>query len=78
MVDHCQRILDMVQMNTQIILSMNGLLRRLEVHLATPRVHHPSLVFEDAFGVKLLLPFELCQPWDVSLAFQPIYHPRSH
>lgn len=78
MVDHCQRILDMVQMNTQILLSMNVLLRRFEVNLVTSRMRHPSLVFEDAFGVRMPLPFELCQPWDVRLAFQPIYYSRIH
>lgn len=77
-VDQCQHLLDTVQRNTQILLSMNGLLCRLEMLLTTSKVDFPSIVFEDAFGVKMLLPFQLCNSWDVSFVLQPIYHPHNY
>lgn len=75
-VDHSQHILNMVQKNTEILLSVNSLLGRLETLLTITKIDLPSLVFEDAFGRKMLLPFQLCDSWDVSLALQPFCHPQ--
>ncbi|KAG6355630.1 hypothetical protein INS49_003592 [Diaporthe citri] len=63
-VEHCKQIIAMVQRNTQLLLSMHGLLAKLETLLAGSRVDLPSIVFENVLGIRTLLPFQLCDTWE--------------
>lgn len=65
-VEHCKEIIAMVQRNTELLLSMHGLLAKLETLLAGSRVDLPSIVFENVLGIRMLLPFQLCDTWEVS------------
>lgn len=65
-VEHCKQIIAMVQRNTELLLSMHGLLAKLETLLIGSRVDLPSIVFEDVLGIRMLLPFQLCDTWEVS------------
>lgn len=67
-VEHCKQIIAMVQRNTELLLSMHGLLAKLETLLAGSRINLPSIVFENVLGIKMLLPFQLCDTWEVSAA----------
>lgn len=64
-VEHCKHIIDMVQRNTELLLSMHSLLAKLETLLSS-RVDLPSIVFENVLGIRMLLPFQLCDTWEVS------------
>lgn len=65
-VEHCKQIIATVQRNTELLLSMHGLLAKLETLLAGSRVDLPSIVFENVLGIRMLLPFQLCDTWEVS------------
>lgn len=69
-VGHCKQIIAMVQRNTELLLSMHGLLAKLETLLTSSKVDLPSIVFENVLGIKMLLPFQLCDTWKVSIAFR--------
>lgn len=64
-VEHCKRIIAMVQRNTELLLSIHSLLAKLETLLGS-RVDLPSIVFENVLGIRMLLPFQLCDTWEVS------------
>lgn len=69
-VEHCKQIIVMVQRNTELLLSMHGLLAKLETLLTGSRVDLPSIVFENVLGIRMLLPFQLCDTWEVSGAVE--------
>lgn len=65
-VEHCKQIIAMVQRNTELLLNMHSIMAKLETMLAGSRVDLPSIVFENVLGIKMLLPFQLCDTWEVS------------
>lgn len=69
-IEHCKQIIAMVQRNTELLLSIHGLLAKLETSLAWSRVDLPSIVFENVLGTRMLLPFQLCDTWEVSGAIR--------
>ena len=69
-VQYCKDLIAMVQRNTHLLLSLHGTLARLERLLHTPGLNLPILEFENSFGIKMALPFQLCDTWEVN-AYSP-------
>ncbi|KAF3766198.1 hypothetical protein M406DRAFT_330034 [Cryphonectria parasitica EP155] len=51
-VEQCKQLIAMVQKNTETLLSMHAMLA--------------SIVFENVLGIKMLLPYQLCDTWDTT------------
>lgn len=62
---YCKEILSMVERNTAILLSLHGMMVKMEMLLAKG-IDLPILQFENPFGIKMALPYHLCETWDVS------------
>jgi hypothetical protein len=65
-VEYCKEITAKVQRNTDILLSLHAMLAKFEFLLGRARIDLPAVVFENVFGIKMLLPLQLCDTWDVS------------
>ncbi|KAF5227064.1 hypothetical protein FANTH_14883, partial [Fusarium anthophilum] len=63
-VQYCNEIIDLVQRNTDILLSIHGIVTRLESAMRVPGVNCPILEFENPFGIKMALPFQMCDTWE--------------
>ena len=66
-VEYCKEITAKVQRNTDILLSLHAMLAKFELLLSRARLDLPSIIFENVFGIKMLLPLQLCDTWDVSI-----------
>ena len=64
-VQYCKDIISMVQRNTRLLLSLYEMLAKLERTLSIARVDLPILEFENPFGIKMALPWQLCETWEV-------------
>lgn len=64
-VQHCKDIIGQVQRNTDLLLSLHGLLASLEGALRRPDITLPILELEDPFGIKMALPYQVCNNWEV-------------
>jgi hypothetical protein len=66
-VQHCKDIISQVQRNTGLLLSLHGLLTSLELALRRPEIANvlPIIELENAFGIKMALPYPLCDTWEV-------------
>jgi hypothetical protein len=51
------------------LLELRTMLENLESKVIQVGIHLPILVFQDPFGEKMALPWQLCQTWTVSLTF---------
>ena len=65
-VQYCKEIISLVTRNTKLLLSLHTMLVKLERTLSIARVDLPILEFENPFGIKMALPFQLCETWEVS------------
>ncbi|KAI1323345.1 hypothetical protein F5Y16DRAFT_384007 [Xylariaceae sp. FL0255] len=63
-VNYCKSIIYMVEKNTQILLSLHGMMTKVSALLSQSAINLPILEFEDPFGQKLALPFQLCDTWE--------------
>ncbi|KAF5662785.1 hypothetical protein FDENT_13288 [Fusarium denticulatum] len=63
-VKYCNEIINLVQRNTGILLSLHGIVTRLESAMRVPGVNCPILEFENPFGIKMALPFQMCDTWE--------------
>ncbi|KAI8629558.1 hypothetical protein F5Y19DRAFT_475545 [Xylariaceae sp. FL1651] len=63
-VQYCKDIIAMVERNTQILLSLHGMITKLSLMLSQSNVHLPILEFENPFGHNLALPYQMCDTWD--------------
>ncbi|KAF5638009.1 hypothetical protein F52700_4712 [Fusarium sp. NRRL 52700] len=59
-VQYCNEIISLVQRNTSILLSLHGIVTRLESAMRVPGVNCPILEFENPFGIRIALPFQMC------------------
>ena len=66
-VRYCKEIISMVQRNTELLLSLHGMLAKFEWLLSCSKIELPSIVFENVFGIKMILPYQLCTTWKVSI-----------
>jgi hypothetical protein len=64
-VQYCNEIINLVQRNTGILLSLHGIVTRLESAIRVPGVNCPILEFENPFGIKMALPYQMCDTWEV-------------
>jgi archaellum biogenesis ATPase FlaH len=64
-VQYCNEIIGLVQRNTHILLSLHDVVTRLESAMRVPGVNCPVLEFENPFGIKMALPFQMCDTWEV-------------
>ncbi|KAF5549803.1 hypothetical protein FMEXI_4054 [Fusarium mexicanum] len=64
LVQYCNEIIDLVQRNTDMLLSIHGIVTRLESAMGVPGVNCPILEFENPFGIKMALPFQMCDTWE--------------
>jgi hypothetical protein len=66
-VQHCKDIIGQVQRNTGLLLSIHGLLTSLELALRRPEIANilPIIELENAFGIKMALPYQMCDTWEV-------------
>ena len=67
-VQYCKDIIALVRQNTHLLLSLHGIMTRLEVVLRQPGINLPILEFENPFGIKMALPFQMCDTWEVCTA----------
>ncbi|KAF4455186.1 hypothetical protein F53441_2424, partial [Fusarium austroafricanum] len=63
-VQYCNEIIGLVQRNTHILLSLHDVVTRLESALRVPGVTCPVLEFENPFGIKMALPYQMCDTWE--------------
>ncbi|KAF4335411.1 hypothetical protein FBEOM_10737 [Fusarium beomiforme] len=63
-VQYCNEIIGLVQRNTHILLSLHGIVMRLESAMRVPGVNCPVIEFENPFGIKMALPFQMCDTWE--------------
>ncbi|KAI0534576.1 hypothetical protein GGR58DRAFT_520161 [Xylaria digitata] len=63
-VQFCKDIIAMVERNTQILLSLHGMMTKLSVLLSRSNIQLPILEFENPFGHTLALPYQLCDTWN--------------
>lgn len=66
-VDYCKEIMAMVHRNTRMLLQLHSMLAKLEIAISRNNINLPILEFENPFGVRMALPFQLCETWEVSL-----------
>jgi hypothetical protein len=64
-VQYCKDIIGLVQRNTHLLLSLHGIMTRLEVALRKSGTNLPILEFENPFGITMALPFQMCDTWEV-------------
>ncbi|KAK3332891.1 hypothetical protein B0T19DRAFT_439693 [Cercophora scortea] len=64
-VEYCQEIITMVQRNTHTLLLLHQMMVKLEAAVQKTGIDLPILEFEDPFGVKMALPFQFCDTWEV-------------
>ncbi|EXL73341.1 hypothetical protein FOPG_11392 [Fusarium oxysporum f. sp. conglutinans race 2 54008] len=64
-VQYCNEIIGLVQRNTRILLSLHDIVMRLESAMRAPGVTCPVLEFENLFGIKMALPYQMCDTWEV-------------
>ncbi|ENH64915.1 hypothetical protein FOC1_g10005684 [Fusarium oxysporum f. sp. cubense race 1] len=64
-VQYCNEIIGLVQRNTRILLSLHDIVMRLESAMRAPDVTCPVLEFENLFGIKMALPYQMCDTWEV-------------
>ena len=65
-VQYYAEIITMIERNTRLLLSLYGILAKLERTLSTAGIDLPILEFETPLRVKMALPFQLCETWEVS------------
>jgi chromosome segregation ATPase len=65
LVQFCKDIIEMVQRNTQLLLSLHSMLARIEAMLPQARIDLPILKLENPFGITVALPFQICDSWEV-------------
>ncbi|KAM5386027.1 uncharacterized protein FOBCDRAFT_208364 [Fusarium oxysporum Fo47] len=63
-VQYCNEIIGLVQRNTRILLSLHDIVMRLESAMRAPGVTCPVLEFENPFGIKMALPYQMCDTWE--------------
>lgn len=64
-VEYCKSIIGQVQRNTEMLLSLHRLVTDLEMSLRRPGIGLPVLDLENPFGIRMALPFQLCDTWEV-------------
>lgn len=70
---YCKGIISMVERNTRILLELRILLENVESKIMHVGIDLPILVFQDPFGERMALPWQLCQTWTVSLSFITLF-----
>ncbi|RBQ79387.1 hypothetical protein FVER14953_12183 [Fusarium verticillioides] len=63
-VSYCNEIIGLAQRNTRILLSLHDIVMRLESAMRTPTISLPVLEFENPFGIKMALPYQMCDTWE--------------
>jgi hypothetical protein len=66
-VECCKAIIGQVQQNTGMLLSLHGLVKSLEMTLRRTGIDLPVLELENPFGVRMALPYQLCDTWEVRI-----------
>jgi len=66
-VECCKAIICQVQQNTGMLLSLHGLVKSLEMTLRRTGIDLPVLELENPFGVRMALPYQLCNTWEVRI-----------
>lgn len=64
-VEYCKTIIGQIQRNTGMLLSLHGLVASLESSLRHSGIDLPVLELENPFGIRMALPFQLCDTWEV-------------
>ncbi|KAK3376530.1 hypothetical protein B0T24DRAFT_221773 [Lasiosphaeria ovina] len=64
MLQYCKDIIAQVQRNTGVLLSLHGLVTNLELALRRPGINLPILELENPFGIRMALPYQLCDTWE--------------
>jgi hypothetical protein len=64
-VQYCNEIIGLVKRNTRILLSLHDIVTRLESAMRAPGVTCPVLELENPFGIKMALPYQMCDTWEV-------------
>ncbi|KAK4102634.1 hypothetical protein N658DRAFT_558251 [Parathielavia hyrcaniae] len=67
----CKDIIDRTQRTTGLLLSLHGLITSLEQALRRPDISLPILELENPFGVRMALPYQLCDTWEQGLKGKP-------
>ncbi|PNP77017.1 hypothetical protein FNYG_09630 [Fusarium nygamai] len=65
-VRYCNEIIGLVQRNTRILLSLHNIVMRLESAMRMPTISLPVLEFENPFGIKMALPYQMCDTWETA------------
>lgn len=74
LIQYCKEIITMVRRNTEILLSLHGMLAKFELLVSRSKVDLPSIVFENVFGIKMVLPYQLCNTWEAGISSHNDFH----
>lgn len=57
--------MSMVEKNTQTLLALHATLTKVMTLQNPSRINLPILEFENPFGHKMALPYQMCDSWNV-------------